>query len=102
MRRAGGRAAAMEWAAGWSKIAASTARERPGAALAVVASVAAALPVMLVALVFAAVAFAALALPLGIATAAWWVTLRPRARARQPVLHPHAAARGHAAALRSP
>ena len=82
MRRAGGRAAAMEWAAGWSKIAASTARERPGAALAVVASVAAALPVMLVALVFAAVAFAALALPLGIATAAWWVTLRPRARGR--------------------
>ena len=70
----------MEWAAGWSKIAA-TAR-RPGAALAVVASVAAALPVMLVALVFAAVAFAALALPLGIATAAWWVTLRPRARGR--------------------
>ena len=82
MRRAGGRAAAMEWAAGWSKIAASTARERPGAALAVVASVAAALPVMLVALVFAAVVFAALALPLGIATAAWWVTLRPRARGR--------------------
>ena len=82
MRRAGGRAAAMEWAAGWSKIAASTARERPGAALAVAASVAAALPVMLVALVFAAVAFAALALPLGIATAAWWVTLRPRARGR--------------------
>ena len=82
MRRAGGRAAAMEWAAGWSKIAASTARERPGAALAVVVSVAAALPVMLVALVFAAVAFAALALPLGIATAAWWVTLRPRARGR--------------------
>jgi len=72
----------MEWAAGWSKIAASTARERPGAALAVAASVAAALPVMLVALVFAAVAFAALALPLGIATAAWWVTLRPRARGR--------------------
>ena len=82
MRRAGGRAAAVEWAAGWSKIAASTARQRPGTALAVLVAVAAALPVILVALVLAAVAFAALALPLGVATAAWWVTLRPRARGR--------------------
>jgi len=81
MRRAG-RAAAMEWAAGWSKVAAATARARPGATLAVVLSVTAALPVVLVALVISALAFAALALPLGLATAAWWVTVRPRARNR--------------------
>lgn len=73
MRHASARARAMEWATGWSKVAAATARERPGAAVAVVAAVAVALPFLLVALLLAAMTFVVFALPLGVATAGWWV-----------------------------
>ena len=71
--QASGKERAMEWASGWSKIAVATARERPGAALAVVAAVGAALPFLLCALALAALTFLGLALPLSFATAAWWV-----------------------------
>ena len=68
---------AMEWASGWFKILAATARERPGAAAAAGIGAAAALPaalvVMVTAFAVASALFCLLALPLGAATAAWWL-----------------------------
>lgn len=68
---------AMEWASGWFKILAATARERPGAAAAAGIGAAAALPaalvVMVTAFAVASAVFFLLALPLGAATAAWWL-----------------------------
>ena len=68
---------AMEWASGWFKILAATARERPGAAAAAGIGAAAALPaalaVTVAAFAVAGAVFCLLALPLGALTAAWWL-----------------------------